>query len=125
MELVNVLVVEDDPIIQGMVQDVLSQAGFGTTVVYSGEDAVALLKTRICEFRALVTDIGLRGNLDGWDIGKAAREIDQTFPIVYMSGAHTDDWGSKGVPNSVMLSKPFAPAQLVTAVANLINTSIP
>jgi hypothetical protein len=32
------------------------------------------------------------------------------------------EWASKGVPNSIMLEKPFAPAQLVTAVANLLNS---
>jgi hypothetical protein len=42
-----------------------------------------------------------------------------------MSGASADDWASKGVPNSIMLSKPFAPAQLVTAVSNLLNTGTP
>ena len=42
-----------------------------------------------------------------------------------MSGASADDWAFKGVPNSIMLSKPFAPAQLVTAVSNLLNTGTP
>ena len=32
---------------------------------------------------------------------------------------------SKGVPNSIMLAKPFAPAQLVTAVAQLLNGGTP
>jgi two-component system cell cycle response regulator CpdR len=41
-----------------------------------------------------------------------------------MSGEHAEEWASKGVPNSIMLAKPFAPAQLVTAVSNLLN-SIP
>ena len=36
-----------------------------------------------------------------------------------------EDWASKGVPNSIMLAKPFAPAQLVTAVAQLINGGAP
>ena len=42
-----------------------------------------------------------------------------------MSGAHAADWASKGVPNSIMLEKPFAPAQLVTAVATLLNAGTP
>ena len=54
-----------------------------------------------------------------------AREIEPDFPVVYMSGAAAADWTSKGVPNSIMLSKPFAPAQLVTAVSNLLNSSTP
>jgi len=71
-----------------------------------------------------VTDIALRGKIDGWDVARRAREIDPRFPVVYISGAG-GDWPSKGVPESVMLEKPFAPAQLVTAIANLLNNRNP
>jgi DNA-binding response OmpR family regulator len=53
---------------------------------------------------------------DGWEVAHRAREINPAFPIVYMSRAQAEDWSSKGVPNSVILAKPFAPAQLVTAL---------
>jgi hypothetical protein len=33
-----------------------------------------------------------------------------------MTGAAGDEWPSKGVPNSILLAKPFAPAQLLTAL---------
>ena len=39
--------------------------------------------------------------------------------------AAADDWGSQGVPNSILLQKPFAPAQLVTALAQLLNAAPP
>jgi len=59
--------------------------------------------------------------MNGWQVAKAAREIDPTFPIVYMTGAAAGDWPSHGLPNSILLEKPFAPAQLVTAVSQLLN----
>jgi len=77
------------------------------------------------KYRALVTDINLPGRLDGWEIARVAREIDPAFPIVYMTGAAADDWPSKGVPNSILLNKPFAPAQLVIAVSQFLNTGTP
>ena len=78
------------------------------------------------KYRALVTDINLSpSEIDGWDVARHAREIDPNFPIVYMSGKDADDWASQGVPNSIMLAKPFAPAQLVTAVSNLLNAAPP
>jgi len=80
---------------------------------------------RLTKYRALVTDINLRDSMDGWEVAKRAREIDPEFPVVYMSGAHAEDWASKGVPNSIMLAKPFAPAQLVTAVSQLLNAGTP
>jgi hypothetical protein len=42
-----------------------------------------------------------------------------------MSGQSADAWTVKGVPNSIMLAKPFAPAQLVTAISNLLNGGTP
>jgi hypothetical protein len=43
------------------------------------------------------------------------------IPVVYTTGAASADWGSNGVPNSVLLQKPFAPAQIVTAISQLLN----
>jgi hypothetical protein len=43
------------------------------------------------------------------EVARRARKIETEFPIVYMSGAAAADWTSKGVPNSIMLAKPFAP----------------
>ncbi len=72
-----------------------------------------------------MTDINLRGRLDGWEVAQRAREMDPYFPVVYISGASAGEWPSKGVPNSIMLEKPFAPAQLITAIANLLNSGKP
>jgi len=94
-------------------------------IAASGEEAVALLNASTAKYRALVTDIGFEGRMDGWQIAKKAREADPGFPIVYMSGAHAEEWASKGVPNSIMLAKPFAPAQLVTAISQLLNMGNP
>ena len=89
------------------------------------EEALILLKGKIANYRALVTDINLKGLMNGWQVAKAAREIDPAFPIVYMTGAAAGDWPSHGVPNSILLEKPFAPAQLVTAVSQLLNAGTP
>jgi len=41
------------------------------------------------------------------------------------TGAAADDWASEGVPNSIFLKQPFAPAQFVTAVTQLLNAGSP
>ncbi len=61
-------------------------------------------------YRALVTDIHLQGALTGWDVAKRARELNPDMPVIYMTGAGADQWPSHGVPNSLLLQKPFAPA---------------
>src|SRR6202012_3227463 len=107
------------------VEDALSEGGFEIAIAATGEEAITLLKGNHTEYRALVTDIHLAGKLDGWDVARSAREIDPAFPVVYMTGAAADEWASKGAPNSIMLAKPFAPAQLITAVSQLLNNSQP
>jgi len=122
---VIILVVEDDQLIQGMVGEALSDGGFEPAIMASGEEAITLLQVNKSKYRALVTDINLLGRADGWEVARAAREIDPAMPVIYMTGTHGEEWASKGVPNSVLLSKPFAPAQLVTAIANLLNAAGP
>jgi len=124
-ELLVILVVEDEQLIQSLVEETLSGGGFESTIATSGEEAVALLKEHNGKYRALVTDIHLQREMDGWEVAQHAREIDPEFPVVYMSGAAAAEWAAKGVPNSIMLSKPFAPAQLVTAISNLLNSGTP
>jgi DNA-binding response OmpR family regulator len=120
-----ILVVEDDHSIQGIVEDALIDGGFEPAIAPSGEEAVTLLKGDKSKYRALVTDINLLGRLDGWQVAKQAREINPDFPIVYITGANGDQWASQGVPNSALLMKPFAAAQLVTAVSQLLNSFPP
>ena len=124
-ELLVIMVVDDDHLIQGLVEDALADGGFETVLASSGEEAVGLLRGNRSNYRALVTDINLLGKMDGWEVAREAREIDPAFPVVYMTGAAADQWASHGVPNSILLCKPFAPAQLVTAVSNLLNTGMP
>ncbi|MHC4053415.1 response regulator [Bradyrhizobium sp. 25ACV] len=120
-EMLLVLVVEDDFLIQDLVREALSEGGFEAQVVPSGEDAIHLLEAEIAKHRALLTDVNLRGSLTGWDVAKRARELNPAVPVIYMTGAAADEWPSRGVPNSVLLNKPFAPAQVVTAVSQLLN----
>jgi DNA-binding response OmpR family regulator len=122
-----ILIVEDDHAIQALVEDALREGGFEVAIAPSAEEAVTLIKGKVADYRALVTDINLSGRMSGWEIAKQAREIDPAFPIIYMTGAAANDWASHGVPNSLLLEKPFAPAQLVTAVSQLLNVppSIP
>ena len=121
----RILVIEDDQALQTIVDEALTEGGFEPAIAASGEEAVTLLKGGLTKYRALVTDIGLRGRMDGWEVAQQAREIDPAMPVIYMTGTYGEEWASKGVPNSVLLTKPFAPAQIVTALSQLLNASPP
>ena len=120
-----ILVIEDEYPVQGLVEEWLTDGGFPTDIVSSGEEALTLFKSGLKNYKALVTDVSLKGTLSGWDVARQIREINPAFPVVYMTGAAADAWGSQGVPNSILLAKPFAPMQLVTAVSNLLNAGTP
>ena len=124
-ELPLILVIEDDYPLQGIVEEALRDGGFETDILSSAEEALTLFKGRSKNYKALVTDVSLKGSLSGWEAARQIREKDPAFPVVYMTGAAADEWASQGVPNSILLQKPFAPAQLVTAVSQLLNTGSP
>jgi DNA-binding response OmpR family regulator len=115
------LLVEDNSALQEMLHTELVDAGFEIAAASDGKKALAELAADAGRFRAVVTDINLGRGPDGWEIGRRARELVPKMPVVYMSGESATDWASKGVPNSVMLAKPFAPAQLIAEVSRLIT----
>jgi CheY-like chemotaxis protein len=120
-EPVLVLVVEDDMGVQGLVADALSYGGFELAIAQSGEEALRLLREDQDRYRVLITDINLGAGINGWEVARQIREISPDFPIVYMTGDNGEEWSSKGVPESILLQKPFTPAQMVTAVSQLLN----
>ncbi|MBR0756704.1 response regulator [Bradyrhizobium jicamae] len=121
---VRILIAEDDYPLQGVLEEALLEAGFKPEILSSAEQAATLLSSHIFDFRALVTDVNL-DRMSGWDLARRAREADPAFPVIYMTGAAADEWAAQGVPGSILLQKPFVPAQLVTALSQLLNTTSP
>jgi CheY-like chemotaxis protein len=105
-----ILVVEDDHLVQSVVEEALKDGGFEIVLVSSGEPAIELLDHAEGKYRALLTDISLgRDMLDGWQVARHAREIDPTFPVVYMSGDSAEDWASKAFPTASCWPSPSHP----------------
>lgn len=123
-ECVRILVVEDEALIEQLVVSGLEDAGYQISIADNAEDAIAMLEADGADYRAVVTDINLAPQrLTGWDVAKRARELTADIPIIYMTGASNHEWTSSGVPNSILIAKPFAMGQIVTAVSQLLNAS--
>lgn len=117
-----VFVVEDEPIIQQPLQVAFEDDGFAVVIACSGETAIAMLEAQSPEFQVLVTDVNFApAKLTGWDVAKRARELSPNLPVVYITGGAAHGWRGMGVPNSVLLLKPFALTRLLTAVSQLLN----
>jgi DNA-binding response OmpR family regulator len=121
-ELPVILAVEDEELLQTVVHDALEEGGFDVVISASADEALTLFHSEVAKYSALVSDVNLKGAKNGWELARQVREIDPAFPVVYITGAAADEWGSQGVPNSILLQKPFAPAQLVTAVYQLLSS---
>jgi DNA-binding response OmpR family regulator len=112
----SVLILEDEPLIALLIEDVLEGAGFGVETTYRGEDALDNLARPKAAYKALVTDIDTPTEIDGWEVARHARERWPTLPVVYVTAAGAYDWKTKGVARSVVVPKPFAPEELVSAI---------
>ena len=77
-------------------------------------------------FRAVIIDIAFgKDHVKGWAVARRARAFNPALPIIYITGGNTDEWAIQGVPNSILITKPFPPAQLLTAVSQLLTTGTP
>ncbi len=122
MEKPTILLVEDEPLIIVLMEDALQEGGFAVTTAANGPTAQAMLLSGV-EFHGLLTDIKLPGPLSGWDIARMARAQFPQIAVVYATGHGELDWPIEGVPGSVLITKPYAPAQAITALSNQLNTS--
>lgn len=114
-----VMVFEDEPLVAMFVEDALKRAGFEVVLAQDAGEAEAAIRDSIETVGALVTDIRLGVGLSGWELARAARERSPGIPIIFISGDSAIDHSAQGVPDSIMIQKPFVEAQLITALASL------
>jgi DNA-binding response OmpR family regulator len=115
------LLVEDDHLLRLDAEEVLTESGFEVTSVSTGEAAFAALDRDGSRFIGVVTDIRLGRGANGWQVGQYARERVFGIPVVYVTADSASEWTVHGVPNSILLQKPFVPAQLIAAISGLLN----
>ncbi len=118
----GVLVVDNEALILDLLVTALEDGGYEVVQARSGHDALAILDEHAGVFGGVVTDVNLGGGSTGWDVARRARELNPGLPIVYISGNSAHEWRAQGVPRSVLLSKPFALADVVVALASARNT---
>jgi CheY-like chemotaxis protein len=117
----RLLYAEDEPLICAMIEECLTEAGFEVLTACDGNAAASLLEEHGETLAAFVTDIQLGQGPDGWELARRARIINPAMPVIYTTGDSAHLWTSDGVPLSVVIQKPFVDAQVITALANLLN----
>lgn len=121
MPSIKLILVEDEAFIRLCLEDAFTDGGFIVIAATTGEEAIRELENQLDDLAGLRTDIRLGPGLDGWEVARRARELNPRLPIVYATADSAADWPILGVPNSIVLQKPFANSQLLVAVSTLLN----
>ncbi|MGX8009000.1 response regulator transcription factor [Mesorhizobium sp. ORM8.1] len=116
-----VLIVEDEAMILLDLESALEEVGFQVVGVRTAAEALAVFDPDPTRFKAVLTDIRLGPGQSGWEVARHLRRSNSTMPVVYISGDSAVEWGAEGVPNSIMITKPFFLPQIITAVSQLLN----
>ncbi|MES2272049.1 MAG: PAS domain S-box protein [Pseudomonadota bacterium] len=116
-----VLVVEDEPVVRGLIVETLDDLGYRVMEAADGLEGIAVLKSD-SRIDLLITDIGLPG-MDGRQVADAARTARPGLKILFMTGyAETAALASGFLgPGMAMVTKPFTIEALSTRVRAIIE----
>jgi CheY-like chemotaxis protein len=117
------LYVENEILIQLSTRPVLENAGFEVLTAANGKQALEIIADAVGHIDGLVTDVDLGPGPSGWNIARCARERLANIPIIYASSVREDEWMARGVPLSELVSKPFRPSRLASAISKLMASA--
>jgi PAS domain S-box-containing protein len=113
------LLVEDQLGVREQVAETLRDIGFEVKAASDGATALGLLREG-APIDLLVTDIGLPGGHDGWQVATAARKLVPGVKIVLMTGYAQSSLEPMG-SDSELLMKPFMRTALEARLARLFG----
>ena len=112
----KVLLVDDHPEVRSTTAAVLEDSGHEVLQADNGAEALALLKTRECDFDLLITDYAMP-HLSGTDFLREARLVCPEVPALLITGYAETEMIRDRPAGVEMLLKPFTPAKLEAAIA--------
>jgi CheY-like chemotaxis protein len=117
----TVLVVEDEPVVRGLILEVLEELGYRALEAPDGPSGLRLLRSRQ-PIDLLVTDLGLPG-LNGRQLADQARESRPGLRVLFITGYAENATLASGVlePGMAMLTKPFAVEALTRKIRGLMT----
>jgi DNA-binding response OmpR family regulator len=102
----GVLVVEDDPHVRMMLDELLQDRGLKVMTVGDDRSAYQALSKNGAGFRVLLTDINLGGETDGFDVARRARSLNADIAVIFITGNPNESDRFK-TGDGVMLHKPL------------------
>jgi len=117
----TVLVVEDEPVVRGVILEMLGEQGYRTLEAVDGPSGLRILRTGE-RIDLLVTDVGLPG-MNGRQLADQARETRPGLKILFITGYAESVAISEGFlqPGMEMITKPFDLDHLSQRVRAMIS----
>ena len=109
----RILVVEDEPAVCALINDLLEGEGYIVRCCSNDRDAYEALRE---PFDALVVDINLGRGTTGFDVARRARRHDPEVGVVYVTGGPPESVAVHGVHGAVLVRKPFNREDLLLAL---------
>jgi PAS domain S-box-containing protein len=116
----RILVVEDDPAVRKTVLAMLSELGYETSEVDSGEAALERLQECGCAPDLLFTDLVMPGRMTGVQLAEEARRLHPQLKVLLTSGFSAEHVDS--AMSMPLLRKPYRKEQLAAAVRDALTT---
>ncbi len=115
---VRVLVVDDEANIRNLLAAILAPAGYDVTLACDGDEAKALLEHEA--FEVVVTDYLIPGRLNGIDVLRFAKQVNEACQVVVITGNGGPEIQEQAVAFGAAdyIPKPFGLAIINKAVAN-------
>jgi DNA-binding response OmpR family regulator len=119
-EIGTVVVIEDDPHIADLVDLYLRRDGFRVLIARDGQQGLALVDRERPSM--VVVDVGLPGELDGFDVCRAVRGR-SSVPVLFLTARDDEIDRILGLELGAddYLTKPFSPRELVARVRAILR----
>jgi CheY-like chemotaxis protein len=113
----NILVVDDEAVARRFLERALVEEGYRVMLANDGEQALELLRMTRRQIALVITDLVMPG-MGGHAFALEVAGLPTPPPVLYISAYERPE----GEAAKRFLQKPFSPAELVTAVRNLVGT---
>ncbi len=118
---IQILIVEDNPDMVHMHQNILDHWGYGSIVAKNGKEAVDMAASQLPDL--ILLDIMLP-NMDGLEAARLIRQNPKThsIPILAVTAKVSPEDREKCLQNGCndYLSKPFTPKELLSKIKKLL-----
>jgi len=119
-----ILLVEDQATLRLVIREILEEQGLQVQDFENGRTTLCALDEG-ARPDLLVVDIGLPGDIDGYQVANACWAIDEHLPTLFITGydGAIDTRRIKGSPPMTLLHKPFELTLLTSSVEQLLNAA--